>query len=120
MSSQTVPGQLAAFHAECVQSAELGGSGEHAAIAVLLAHPAAHNPRFVRHVDRSGIDWSDVLDEDWSETQDFLLRVAAGLWGYGAKVDMKWVAWLDEDQYKLFQDMLQARLTGRVPAQAST
>ncbi len=94
------------------------GSGEHAAVAVFLRYgPVTATARFVRHVDRGGVDWAGVLGEAWSSSERFLIASAAALWGARlGEVDLSRVAFLGEFQYSLWQAMLHARRTGQVPA----
>jgi len=68
------------------------------------------------------VGWGDSASplkaesESWSSTERFLIASAAALWGARAGgVDLSRVAFLDEVQYGLWQAMLHARRTGRVP-----
>ncbi|MEU4576051.1 hypothetical protein [Nonomuraea sp. NPDC023979] len=114
MTTVRLPLVVAPLYEECVRSAQ-AGSGEHAALAVLLADPIVHTDRFVRHADASGVDWDPLLDEPWSSSEEFLLRVAAGLWGRRTTADMSRLPFLDDAHFQLFQDMIAARRTARVP-----
>ncbi len=95
------------------------GSGEHAAVAVLLGFARiAGDERFGRRARRSGVDWVAVLaDRTWSPAERFVVATAAGLWsGRRTEVDISRVAFLDEGFYAVWLAMLAARRTGRVPA----
>jgi hypothetical protein len=93
--------------------------GEAAAVAVLLAYePIAGRREFARHVPRGGaVHWGKVLAETaWSPQARFLIATAAGLWAgqpYGA--DVCWVTSLDDGELAVWQSMVTARLTGKVP-----
>lgn len=93
------------------------GSGEHAAVAVLLGYePVAAAAKFCRHATGRGIDWDGVLAETWSAAERLLIATAAGLWsGRRTSVDISRAAVLDDGQYELWQAMLTAHRTGHVP-----
>jgi hypothetical protein len=94
------------------------GSGEHAALAVLLGHePVAAAPKFCRHASTRGIDWDAVLAETWSPAERLLVATAAGLWsGRRTPVDISRAAFLDDGQFAVWQAMLTAHRTGQAPA----
>ncbi len=94
------------------------GSGEHAAVAVLLSYePVATAPKFCRHASARGIDWDAVLAEIWSTAERLLVATAARLWsGRRTPVDISRAAFLDEGQFAVWQAMLTAHLTGQAPA----
>jgi len=93
------------------------GSGEHAAVAVLLAYePVAAAAKFARHAGSRGVDWDAVLAETWSPGERLLVATAAGLWsGRRTPVDISRAAFLDDAQYRVWQAMLAALRAGRVP-----
>ena len=94
------------------------GSGEHAAVAVLLTHePVAAAAKFARHAGSRGVDWDAVLAETCSPGERLLVATAAGLWsGRRTPVDISRAAFLDDAQYRVWQAMLAAHRAGRVPA----
>ena len=93
------------------------GSGEHATVAVLLAHePVAAAVKFARHTGLRGVDWNAVLAETWSAGERLLVATAAGLWsGRRTTVDISRAAFLDDAQYRVWQAMLTAHRAGRAP-----
>jgi hypothetical protein len=90
------------------------GSGEHAAVAVLLGYrPITTIDRFNRHVDSRGVDWDAVLAKGWSSTEYFLLATAAGLFrSRRTEIDISRVGFLDLGQYTLWTAMIIACRTG--------
>jgi len=93
------------------------GSGEHAALAVFLGYAViTARGEFHGHVDADGVDWAAVLAGPWSSTELFLIETAHGLWsGRRIEIDL-WRAGVPGDaQYLLWQAMLTARRSGRVP-----
>lgn len=97
------------------------GSGEHAAVAVLLGYaPLVDQQDFHRHVSSDGITWDALLKENWSETDRLLIQAAYALWrSGGVEIDLgRAMAFLDDQQFAVWRDMLTARRTGRVPDQA--
>ncbi len=93
------------------------GSGEHAAVAVLLAHePVAAAAKFARHAGSRGVDWDAVLAETWSPGERLLVATAAGLWsGRRTPVDISRAAFPDDTQYRVWRAMRPAHRAGRVP-----
>jgi hypothetical protein len=97
--------------------------GEAAAVAVLLGfEPVAADKRFAAHARRDGVGWDAVLaDETWSSGERFLIATAAGAWnGRRTMVDISRVAWLDDRFLQTWLAIIQARIDGRVPADASS
>ncbi|MBO0817687.1 MAG: hypothetical protein J2P30_21365 [Actinobacteria bacterium] len=94
------------------------GSGEHAAVAVLLCHePVAAAAKFCRYASGRGIDWDAVLAEAWSPAERLLIATAAGLWsGRRTPVDISRAAFLDDGQFAVWQAILTAHRTGQAPA----
>lgn len=93
-----------------------GGSGEHAAVAVLLGYaPVATSAKFARYVTERGVDWDGVLGETWPAPERLLIATAAGLWsGRRTTVDISRAAFLPEQDYQLWQLMLSAHRSGSV------
>lgn len=93
-----------------------GGSGEHAAVAVLLGYaPVATSAKFARYVTERGVDWDGVLGETWPAPERLLIATAAGLWsGRRTTVDISRAAFLPEQDYRLWQLMLSAHRSGSV------
>lgn len=91
-----------------------GGSGEHAAVAVLLGYaPVATSAKFARCVTERGVDWDGVLGETWPASERLLIATAAGLWsGRRTTVDISRAAFLPEQDYQLWQSMLSAHRSG--------
>ncbi|MBO0850322.1 MAG: hypothetical protein J2P20_12710 [Pseudonocardia sp.] len=90
------------------------GSGEHAAVAVLLCHEPVAAAKFCRHASGRGIDWDAVLA--WSPAERLLIATAAGLWsGRRTPVDISRPAFLDDGQFAVWQMMLTAHRTGQAP-----
>jgi hypothetical protein len=91
--------------------------GEAAAVVVLLGcREIAWQSRFARHVSRSGVDWTALLAENWSEGERFLIATAAGLWtgrAYGA--DVARVPFLSDGFYEAWLAMVTASRTGKAP-----
>ena len=94
------------------------GSGEYAAVTVLLGHePIAAAAKFCRHASAWGIDWDAVLAETWIPAERLLVATAAGLWsGRRTPVDISRAAFLDDDQFAVWNAMLTAHRTGQAPA----
>jgi hypothetical protein len=111
-------GTVQRLRAKYVTACATGPWGEAAAVAVLLGFgPIAARPEFTRHVTMGGVGWDKVLAEPawWPEAR-FLIATAAGLWTgrpYGA--DVCRVAALDDSELAVWQAMVTARLTGKVP-----
>lgn len=104
---------------EHYQREATGGDGSAAAVAVFLAggRDFVDNRRLTRNAGPSGVRWSDVLDEGWSTTEEILLRTAVSLWksdGWEISVGRA-AAFLDDDQFELWQAMIEARRTGKIP-----
>jgi hypothetical protein len=96
--------------------------GEAAAVAVLLGfEPVAGDNRLARHAGRDGIDWDAVLaDKTWSTGERFLIATAAGAWsGRRTQVDISRVAYLDDDFFSTWIDIIFACRHGHVPATGS-
>ncbi len=93
------------------------GSGEHAAVAVLLScADITSAAKFHRHAGPRGIDWDGVLGERWPPAERLLIATAAGLWsGRRTTVDISRAGFLDDGQYAVWAAMLAAHRTGRVP-----
>jgi hypothetical protein len=93
--------------------------GEAAAVAVLLRFGRlSTDRRFSGRVDEEGVDWDAVLaDGTWSETEWFMLASAAGLWmgRRSAKVGISDVGSLDDEFFGVWDDMITAYRTGRIP-----
>jgi hypothetical protein len=92
--------------------------GEAAAVAVFLSFGRiAGDDRLARHVDRDGVDWEPTLaDKTWSSGERVLLSTAAGLRnGRLAKVDISEVPFLDDEFFGVWQAMIDAARSGRVP-----
>jgi hypothetical protein len=92
--------------------------GEAAAAAVLLGcERLAGDDRLARHASKDGVHWDAVLaDSTWSPTEHFLLTTAAGLWtGRRTEVDISRLGYLDDGFYALWQAILTAARTGRIP-----
>ena len=96
-------------------------SYEHAAVLVfLLGAPWITNDdeKFLSNITESGaIYWQDVLDENWSRTEEALITAAASLFKSGgfefSLGDV--VARFDTEQTQLLLDMIVARKTGQLP-----
>lgn len=110
--------EVTALRERCLRMRSRGTWGEGAALAVLLgcSHFAADH-RLYRHVSADGVDWDRVLgDRTWSTSERFILGTAAGLWGgRPTLIDISRMAFLDERMHTLWQDMLTAAWTGRLP-----
>ena len=93
------------------------GSGQHAAVAVLLGYePVAAAAKFCRHVNGRGVDWDGVLGETWPAGERLLVATAAGLWsGRRTTVDISRAGFVDDGQYAIWAAMLAAHRTGQVP-----
>ncbi len=93
------------------------GSGEHAALAVFLGYTViSGRGEFHGHVDADGVDWAAVLAGPWSSTELFLIETAYGLWsGRRIEIDLWRAGVLDGAQSLLWQAMLTAYRSGRVP-----
>jgi len=93
------------------------GSGQHAAVAVLLGYePVAAAAKFHRHVNGRGVDWDGVLGETWPAGERLLVATAAGLWsGRRTTVDISRAGFVDDGQYAVWAAMLAAHRTGQVP-----
>jgi hypothetical protein len=91
-----------------------GGSGEHAAVAVLLGYaPVVTSAKFTRYVTTRGVDWDGVLGETWPAPERLLIATAAGLWsGRRTPVDISRAAFLPEQDYRVWQSMLSAHQSG--------
>lgn len=112
---------VAALRREYILTTVTEPWGEAAAVAVLLGfEPVAADKRFAAHARRDGIDWDAVLaDATWSSGERFLIATAAGAWnGRRTMVDISRVAWLDDRFLQTWLAIIQARLDGRVPADA--
>ena len=114
MSSADVPRLRAKYVTACT----IAPWGEAAAVAVLLGYgPIASRPEFARHVHVGGVRWDKVLAEAawWPEAR-YLIASAAGLWtGEPHGADVCRVASLDDNEVAVWQAMITARLTGKVP-----
>src|SRR5215831_17980402 len=99
-----------------------GGSGEHAAVAVLLGYaPIATSVKFTRYVTERGVDWDGVLGETWPAAERLLIATAAGLWsGRRTPVDISRAAFLPEQDYQVWQSMLSAHRSGTADGQDGT
>ncbi len=98
------------------------GSGEHAALAVFLSYQViAARGEFDRHVNADGVDWAAVLAGPWPATELFLIESAYGLWS-GRRIETGlWRAGVPGGaQHLLWQAMLTAYRTGRVPPPGRT
>ncbi|HTQ93460.1 MAG TPA: hypothetical protein VMK84_28585 [Streptosporangiaceae bacterium] len=106
-----------ALRAKYVTACALEPWGEAAAVAVLLGFRAiAWQHRFIRHVNKGGVDWPALLDENWSECERFLIATAAGLWtGRPCGADVCKVPFLDDGFYETWLAMVTASRTGKVP-----
>jgi hypothetical protein len=110
------------------------GSGQYAALAVLLAwKPLTDDPRLRRHIeeDGEGIDFYAMLGvpspgeteaagtNSWSPGEDFLLSSAAGLFRgdrTGAfDVGLGRLGFLSDAEDRMWRDMIDAYLTHTVP-----
>ena len=92
--------------------------GEAAAVAVLLGREQfAADQRLWCHASTGGVHWERVLAEGtWSPTEYFIVATAAGLWtGRRTEIDISRIGYLDDNFYALWQAMLTAARTGRVP-----
>jgi hypothetical protein len=109
---------VTALRAKYVTACATAPWGEAAAVAVLLGYgPVASRPEFARHVTMSGVHWDKVLAEAawWPEAR-FLIATAAGLrTGEPHGADVCRVASLDDHEAAVWQAMITARLTGKVP-----
>src|SRR5580704_3765458 len=111
---------VAALRAKYVAACAVEPWGEAAAVAVLLGFgPIAGRREFARHVPRGGaVHWDKVLAEPaWWPEAKFLIATAAGLWtGQPHGADVCRVPSLDDSEAAVWQAMVTARLTGKVPA----
>lgn len=95
-----------------------GPDGEAAAAAVLLGYePVAGNRQFRRHVTPTGVYWNMVLAEGgWSGEDRFLIATVAGAFTGGRTMsDISRLRRLDDTQLRVWLDIVEAALTGRVP-----
>jgi hypothetical protein len=109
---------VTALRAKYVTACATAPWGEAAAVAVLLGYgPVAARPEFARHVTMSGVRWDKVLAEAaWWPGARFLIASAAGLWsGQPHGADVCKVPFLDASELAVWQAMVTARLTGKVP-----
>lgn len=108
---------VAAYRVSLHRSLQGGPWGEAAAVAVLLDfEPIAGDERFGQYVNRSGVDWASVLDENWSTGERFLIASAAGLWtGTAHGADVSAMSRLSDDFHRVWQAMITAARTGETP-----
>ncbi len=111
-------GTVQRLRAKYVTACTIKPWGEAAAVAVLLGYgPVAARPEFSRHVTMGGVNWDKALAEAaWWPEAKFLIATAAGLWTgqpYGA--DVCQAPFLGDDELAVWQAMVTARLTGKVP-----
>jgi len=97
-----------------------GRNGEVAAVMVLLLSPRLPSParfgRYITSATSATIDWDGVLAEEWSGTERFLLATAASLWwSRRVDIDLSRLAYLDDGQYRLWLDMIEASRTSCLP-----
>lgn len=107
-----------ALRAKYVTACEKMPWGEAAAVAVLLGFaPVASRREFARHVTRGGVHWDKVVAEAaWSDGERFLIATAAGLWtGRPHGADVCHAPFLGDEFCEVWQAMVTARLTGKVP-----
>ena len=109
---------VAYLRQEYIRQSTGQGWGEAAAVAVLLGFkPIAGDKRLARHADRDGLDWEAILaDKTWSPSERFLIATAAGAWsGQRTMIDISRVAYLDDNFFSTWMDIIRACTHGHVP-----
>lgn len=93
---------------ELIYDTQKGNSNEYVSAFYILTLPEIY-PKAIKHIDGGVIDFDKIIENDWSDSMLFLLRVAKSLFNSSGRIEITDFLYLDIDDYNVFREAMDLR-----------